>query len=222
MWDDILTAGEEALVSQGWSPEARARWHWQVLISHGEWETGVELIEAWLETHPNDGEAMVWLAEALLGMSRPEEAISWLERATTSSVHSYVVRGETALALGHYEEAEKYFRIALFLKPNSRAHLGLARRYRASGNLEQASEEYARAVQPAIVLHTYELVLYHRAGWSPLLPQVTRIRHRQHSEAALEWGALLEQQGQSELAHRVYEMALSVDPYCNQIRQRMD
>lgn len=222
MWNDILTAGEEALVSQGWSPEALTRWRWQVVISHGEWETGVELIEAWLETHPNDGEAMVWLAEALLGLNRPEEANSWLERATTTDPHSYVVRGEADLTLERYEEAETYFRTALFLESNPRAHLGLARIYRASGDVEQAMEEYSRAVQPASVLHTYELVLYRRAGWSPLLPQVTQIRYRQHSEAALEWGAMLEREGEYDLAHRVYEIALQVDPFCDELHQRMD
>jgi tetratricopeptide (TPR) repeat protein len=225
MWDDILAAGAEALVSQGESENEQTRWRWRATLAREEWNTVLPQIERRISTHPRDAAAMAWLGETLLVLGQPQDALSWLERAIEANpgrAHSYTVHGEAALALEHYEAAEESFRIALFIESHSRAHLGLARVYRATGHTDQALVEYANATQPPTVLHTYELVLYRRAGWSPLLPQVIQIRQRDHCEAALEWGALLEQEGEPERAQDVYQMALGVDRFCDEIRSRID
>jgi tetratricopeptide (TPR) repeat protein len=224
MWDAILTAGEEALAIQGFGEEARTRWRWEVAVAHGDWETIVPQLETWIASHPHDAEAMAQLGEALLGLDRPEEAFVWLERAVSiapGQLWSHIVRGEAALSLGYCDEAEESFRTALFIEPGPRAHLGLARYHQACGQTEEALGEYAQALQLPVVHHTYDRVLYRRTGWALPLPQVIRIAPRYNGEAALEWGALLEETGNPGQAQRVYEAALNADPFFEQIRQRI-
>jgi tetratricopeptide (TPR) repeat protein/O-antigen ligase len=224
LWEDILTAGEEALTYRGRSAGTVGSWHWKVTATHQQWDAAVRQIEDWLETHPEDAEAMAWLGEALLSLGREAEALTWLDRAISANprlVQAYVLRGEARLALGLGAEAERDFRTALFAVPSARAHLGLARLYRAAGEVDQSLEEYSQALQRTVVPHSYDLVLYRRIGWSVPLPQVTRIAYRQHGVAALEWGAMLEEQGELTAAQQVYRAALEIDPFWDEVRQRI-
>lgn len=225
MWPQILSAAERVQAETGASESKIDRWRLRVAVAHGDLERAVGQLEAWLETHPHDAEAMTWIGEALLGLNRAQEAFTWLERAASadpSHAESYVARGEAALALGDYDEAQQSFRTALFLEPSNRAHLGLARYYQARGQTEEAMHEYAQALRMPTVIHTYDLVLYRRAGWAMPLPQVTQIAPHTNGAAALEWGALLEEEGDPEKAQRVYEVALNADPFFEAIRRRIE
>jgi tetratricopeptide (TPR) repeat protein len=224
MWDQILAAGQEALTRRHHEEDVLTQWHWEVTVAHGDWEAVVPDLEAWLTTRPNDAESMAWLGKALLDLDRPEEAFVWLERAVSldpSRVWSHILRGEAALTLGYYEEAEESFRTALLLQPTPRAHLGLARHHHVRGQTREALDEYSQALQFPVVTHTTDRVLYRRTGWAVPLPQVLQIAPRYNGEAALEWGALLEKAGDPEKAQRVYQVALNADPFFEEIRQRI-
>ncbi len=220
-WDDILAAGEKTV--ERFAPGQTA-WRWQVLVAAGRWDEAIGEIEGWLIAHPQDAEAMAWLGEALLGKGRPSEALDRLDRAIAAGppfAHRYLVRGEAKLALGRYDEADRDLRIALFLAPEPRIHLALARLALETGKQQEARQEYARAQRFLAIPQVYSLALYRRASWLAPLPQVARIGYRQDGEAALEWGRLLEQQGDGAAAQRVYQMALALDPYLDQVRSRL-
>jgi tetratricopeptide (TPR) repeat protein/O-antigen ligase len=212
-WDAIVAAGQQVVDRLG---AGERPWRWQVLVAAEKDEQAVVEIEAWLDTHPHDAEAMAWLGEAFLGLGRLDEAREWLTHALAGEptrARSYLARGEVALALGQYNDAELDLRMSLFLEPDYRAHLGLARLARQKGDEKTALFEYAQALRPLNLLQGYNVVLYHRMGWPVPLPQVTRIGYRQDGETALEWGALLEARGDLEAARRVYDATLALDQF---------
>ena len=215
-WDEITLSDD---------PPTNASWRWQALLAAARFDEALVEIEAWLDGHPHDAAAQVWLGEALVGLRRPADALPLLDRALDrlpTSAHGHLVRGEARLALGQYEEAEQDIRTALFLDPSPRAHLGLARLALETGLEETALEEYAKALRPLVLSQNAYVVLYGRAGWPAPLPQVARIGYREDGETALEWGALLEARGDRDAAIQVYEAALDLDPFLTEVRKRLD
>lgn len=220
-WDEIVAAGEQAAGQMGNDP---IRWRWQTAVAAGQWEMAAREAEAWLPAHPSDPEAMAWLGEALLGLGHPAEAWTWLDRAVTAQpgrARSYLARGQAALALERYAEAERDLRTALFLEPGQRAHLELARLASRTGKMETALQEYSRALRGLTVVHTYDLVLFHHLAWPMPLPQVLRIGYRADREVALEWGALLEQRGDLATARQAYTAVLSLDPFLTEVQHKL-
>jgi tetratricopeptide (TPR) repeat protein len=212
-WDEIVAAGQQARTERSTGYRS---WRWQLAVAAGEWETAVNEIEAWLDDHPGDPGAMAWLGEAFRGQGRPEEAIVWLDRAIAkvpSNARMHIVRGESLLTLGRYDESEQDLRTALFLEPGHRVHLALARLARGVGEEEVALQEYSQALRPLVVAQQSDLVLYRRLSRPAPLPQVVWIGYRQDGEAAQEWGALLEQRGDSDTIQLVYAAALRLDPF---------
>jgi len=55
-------------------------------------------------------------------------------------------------------------------------------------------------------------------GWPAPLPQALQIGYRSDGQAALEWGNLLQQQGEPASAQLVYEAALRLDPFLDEVR----
>lgn len=224
MWEDIVAAGEEALAHRGKSSNTITHWRFQLLISRRDWETAAYQLESWLAVNPSDRAAMVRLGNALLGLDRAQEAYRWLDRAIAADYRTagaYIVHGEAALALERYDVAEQDFRTALFISSSAQAHLGLARLHRARGETGESLEEYSQALQRTVVPHSYDLALYRRTGWSIPLPQVTQIAPYSHGKTALEWGTLLEEQDDLATAQQVYESALAIDPFWNEIRRKL-
>jgi len=219
-WDEIVAAGSQAVSQLGAEP---AYWRWQVSLAAGRTDL-IREIEAWLQLYPADAEAMAWLGEALLERGRPEEALSWLDKALAAEplrARSYLARGEAALALGRYAEAERDLRTALFLEPSPRIHLGLARLAMAREDVPLALKEYSRALRAMSLVHSYDLVLDRWMAWPAPLPQVLQIGYRSDGQAALEWGDLLEQQGDPASAQLVYEAGLRLDPFLDEVRERL-
>ncbi len=217
-WPEIMAAGKE-------SNEGGTRWRWQVLLAAGMHDQVIAELESWLEAHPTDATAMALLGEALVALGRPAEAMPWLDQSLASAptrAESYVSRGEAETALGLYEDAARDLRTALFLKPDTRVHLGLARLARETGDQDLAAEEYGRAQRVFGVPQKYPQVLYQRMGWSVPLPQVTWIGYRYDGEIALEWGDLLEARGDTEAAISVYKAALDLDPFLTEVRLRLE
>lgn len=214
-WDEI---------TQSEKPAGAVSWRWQALLAAGRFDEAAREADAWLEAHPNDLVAQIGLAEALMGLQRPAEALALLDQVleqAPSSAQGHLVRGEVRLALGQYEAAERDLRMALFLAPSPRIHLALARLALAMDQEDVALQQYAQALRPRILLlNTYE-VLYRRMGWPVPLPQVLRLGYRQDGETAREWGKLLEARGDIETAAKVYEHALDLDPYLAEVRQRL-
>jgi tetratricopeptide (TPR) repeat protein/O-antigen ligase len=222
LWDEIVGAGQEAAARL---EEGRPAWRWQVLVAAGENDAAAAGLTAWLNAHPDDAEAMAWLGEALLGLGQPDVALEWLDRALArepSQGRSYLARGQAHLALGRYDEAEQDLRTSLFLEPTEQVHLELARLARQRGDEQAALREYARALRPLELMQGYNVVLYGRSGWPVPLSQAARIGYRQDGEAALEWGALLEEQGDPTGAREVYAAALALDSYLDSVRQRLE
>jgi tetratricopeptide (TPR) repeat protein len=222
-WNEIVAAGSEAVSQLGAEP---AYWRWQVALAaeQTDAEATTREIEAWLRLHPADTEAMAWLGEALTEQGRLEEALSWLDKAVAgapSRARSHLARGDVALALGRYAEAEQDLRIALFLEPSPRIHLGLARLAMAREDVPLALKEYGQALRAESMVHSYDLVLYRWMGWPVPLPQVLRIGYRIDGQAAMEWGALLEQQGDPNMAQLVYQAALDLDPFLDEVQRQM-
>ena len=215
-WDEIL-------LSEG--PATEAPWQWQVLLAAARFDEAASEIEDWLVVRPNDTGAEVGLGEAFVGLGRPAEALPLLDKALKrepSRANGYLVRGEALLALGHYEKAERDLRTALFLDPSPRAHLGLARLALEMGQEDVAIQEYPKALRPLALSQNAYVVLYGRMGWPAPLPQVARLGNRQNGEAVLEWGGLLEARGETETAIKVYEAALDLDPFLEEVRQRLE
>jgi tetratricopeptide (TPR) repeat protein len=215
-WDEIVQSEKSADM---------VPWRWQALLAAARFEEAAREIETWLELHPNDTDAQVGLGEALVGLQRPAEALSLLDRVldqTPSNAQGYLVRGAARRALGQYEEAEQDLRTALFLMPSRRVHLGMARLALETGKEDVALQHYSQALRPLKLSQNAYVVLYRRMGWPAPLPQVARLGYRQDGEAALEWGNLLEARGDIEIAIKVYEAALNLDPFHEEVRQRLD
>jgi tetratricopeptide (TPR) repeat protein len=223
LWDRILIQGERAWYRDG---EVKPYWRWQVAIAAGKWEPVVQETSDWLDLYPDDSEAMTWHSASLLALGSAQEALVWLDRAlleTPAHVRNHLLRGEACLVLGQYNQAERDFRTALFLEPgNRRARLGLARLARMAGDEETAMREYSRSLRLPSITHGYDHVLYQRAGWPALLPQVARIGYKQDGEAALEWGEWLAQLGDLDGARQVYAMALVADPSWKEIQRQLE
>jgi tetratricopeptide (TPR) repeat protein/O-antigen ligase len=221
LWNEIVTGGAQTAQQIGKDP---TYWRWQVALAANQAEATTQEIEAWLSLHPHDAEAKAWLGEALLEQGQPEEALSWLDQALAaapSRSRSYVARGEAALTRQNYAEAERDLRTALFLEPSSRAHLALARLALATGDEQPALKEYSQALRGLPLVHSFDLVLYDWMGWPAPLPQALRIGYRHDEPTALEWGGLLERQGDTTTAQKVYLAALELDPFLDQVRQRL-
>jgi hypothetical protein len=71
------------------------------------------------------------------------------------------------------------------------------------------------------MVHGYDLVLYHRAGWPVLLPQATNIGYGYDDQVALEWGSLLEDEGDDTAAQKVYKAVLELDPFLEEVERRL-
>jgi tetratricopeptide (TPR) repeat protein/O-antigen ligase len=221
-WDAILEAGERAATEMG---RGTTSWRWQVLLAAGRDREAVADLGAWLEIHPGDAGAMAWLGEALLGLGQPAEALPWLDESISAAPaqgRTYLARGQAKRALGQLDDAEHDLRMSLFLEPGHAVHLELARLARQRGDGQAARQEYAQALRSVVITQGYNVVLYHRLGWPVPLPQVARIGYRHDGEAAMEWGALLEQQGEVAMAQRVYALALTLDSYLDGVRQRLE
>jgi len=217
-WPEIMAAGKE-------SSGDRATWRWQVLLAAGLHDQAAEELGTWLEEHPTDAVAMSLLGEALVSLGRPSEAMAWLDQSLASApalAESYLSRGEAETALGLYEDAAHDLRTALFLEPNARVHLGLARLARETSDLDLAETEFSRAQRVFSVPQKYPPVLYQRMGWSVPLPQVTWIGYRCDGETALEWGDLLEARGDTETAISVYKAALDLDPFLAEVHLHLE
>ena len=215
-WDEIVESDK---------PAAEVPWRWRAQLAAAHFDEAASELQAWLEAHPNDTAALLGLGEALVGLHRPAEALVLLNQVleqAPSSAAGHQVRGEARLALGQYEEAEHDLRMALFLDPSPRVHLGLARLALETGMEEVALQEYSKALRPLTLSQNAYVVLYRRMGWPALLPQVARLGNRQDREAALEWGDLLEARGDIKTAIQVYEAALNLDPFLEEVRQRLE
>jgi tetratricopeptide (TPR) repeat protein len=221
-WAAILAAGQGVRADLGGKA---APWRWQALVAVRQCQQAAEESEAWLRIHPDDAEAMAWLGEALACLERPDEAITWLDRAlqrAPARARTYLARGEARLALGQEREAEQDLRTALFLAPDPMVHLALAHLAKVQGRLDDALEAYTLALRPLSLPQNYNLVLYGRFGWPALLPQVASIGYHQDRLAALELGALLEERGEVETARQVYEAALSRDRFLPEVQRRLE
>jgi tetratricopeptide (TPR) repeat protein len=210
-WDDLLAGGDRY-------------WQWQVLLASQQQEQVVGETDEWLTSHPKDPEALAYRGEALLGLGRADQALELMTQALSMAparAQSYLVRGDAYLALGEDGRAERDLRTALFLEPSGRAHLSLARLALSHRDIKDALEHYSRAVSPMTLSQSAYVVLYHRLGWPAPLPQVTRIASGSDQEAALEWGKILEQEGDWATAQEVYESALAMDPSFVEVEQRL-
>jgi len=215
-WDEIVQSDK---------PAAAVSWRWPALLAADRLDEAAPEIQAWLDVHPNDTVAQVGLGEALVRLQRPAEALALLNQVlelAPSSAHGYLVRGEARLALGQLDEAEQDLRMALFLDPSPRAHLGLARLALEAGLEDVALQQYSQALRPLTLSQNAYVVLYRRMGWPAPLPQVARLGYRQDGEAALEWGNLLEARGDTKTAIKVYEAALNLDPFLVEVRHRLE
>ena len=215
-WDEILQVEK---------PADAVPWRWQALLAAGRFEDAEQDIHAWLDVHPHDTVAKVGLAEALIALGRPSEALTLLDQAVEadpSNAQGYLRRSEASRLLGQFEGAEHDLQMARFLKPDYRVHLEMARLALVKGEADVALEEYARALRPQVLSQNTYVVLYGRLGWPVPLPQVTRIGYRHDAEVALEWGSLLEARGDTEAAAEVYEAALNLDPFLEIVRQRLE
>jgi tetratricopeptide (TPR) repeat protein len=215
-WDEISAGVVEALGQPG---------RWRLALATEDWDTAAQALKPWLASHPQDTEAMTALAESLVGLGRPQDALVWLDRAISqapASAPAYVIRAEAELMLGRHDRADKDLRTALFIEPGSRAHLGLARLAQREGRDQEALQHYARALRPLVLLQGYNVVLYHRPSWPAPLLQAGGIGYRQDRQVTLEWGTLLEEKGDLAGARSVYEAALRLDPSLTEVRQRLE
>ena len=215
-WDDILQMAKSA---------DAVPWRWQALLAANQFEEAENDLVAWLGTHSGDIAAKIGLGETLIALGRPSQALTLLDQAVEadpSNAQGYLARSEARRASGQFEEAEQDLRKALFLKPDYRVHLEMARLALDRGEEDVALQEYARSLRPQVLSQNTYVVLYGRIGWPVALPQVTRIGYRHDAEVALEWGSLLEARGDTEAAAEVYEAALYLDPFLVKVRQRLE
>jgi mannosyltransferase len=146
---------------------------------------------------------------------------NWLVAHREQIMEEHSLSGITVLLVDLERMSNGISNTVLFLEARPLPHLALARLAQAQGKTDTALAGYAQAAGPLSLEQKYPTVLYHRLGWPVPLPQVARIGYRQDVEAALEWGAMLEQRGGLVAAQQVYTAALTLDSYSDDVRQRL-
>jgi tetratricopeptide (TPR) repeat protein len=123
------------------------RWHYYLAYlfeKRGDADAAAREYERVLAIKPNDGCAMLRLAQVELELSNLDSAKSWLrnpaaQRAAPAAAITEL--GKVALAEHQYQMALKYFRKALAIEPKAASiHYQLAKAYRALGDLQLMQE----------------------------------------------------------------------------------
>ncbi len=112
----------------------------------GDFEEAVGYLRKALTLDPTLPNAPVVLAEALMQLGRPAEALSALEKAEGASSQSMrrFLMGQACLQLGRFEEARQHLEQAVALEPQfGKAHYALVTAYMRLGNPAKAEEHRA-------------------------------------------------------------------------------
>jgi tetratricopeptide (TPR) repeat protein len=136
----------------------------------GDADHALKLATKTMERFPESAAANYWMGLQLRDAGRFAEAKPFLEKALRLYPDyqlAYVASGDLALKQEQYEEAARYFRMALSKKADdAEAHIGLSRALVALNQLSSAIETLERAVEltPDPRIHLELSRLYLRTG----------------------------------------------------------
>ncbi len=117
----------------------------------GDREGALEAYEKGLESDPKNVPVLTNMARLYQEMGEPgkaSEALALIEGAQTTNPFFFIYRGELALAQGDSKQALEFMRKALRLDTElPEVHVGLAKVYLATGNLDRADHHVERALR---------------------------------------------------------------------------
>lgn len=113
-----------------------------------QFEEAAKEFQAELANNPEHAQAMTYLADSYIQLSRPADATPLLERAIKIDPGIELAHLDLGILYsdtGRREEALSELKIAAHLSPNDQnVHWRLARFYKAMGQTEQANAEFAK------------------------------------------------------------------------------
>ena len=196
-------------------------------LATGELGQASEIARQQIATAPDHPLGYLVLGQALLDLGRLDEAGPVLDegvRRYPGSAELVRVRAEWYRNTGQWEAASRDARIALFISPYgaARARYTLGQIALAEGDVEEAKDQFWRAIPPLFDSQNWEVVLFNRRALLLPLPQLARISGG--PTMAEPWLALadlyLAEDNLIE-ALRLYRLWLDRDPYSVDVQSRL-
>lgn len=220
--------GNTAKAEQCWqqclktAPSAEVRFQvgaaaWQ----RGDFRAAARHLEEALDANPHLPNAHVFLAESLMNLGRPEDAVRTLERhaeATAASPQALFLLGQSALQAKDYPKARAALEAALRLDADfANAHFALAN---ALVRLDQPQEaKYHREIFSKLKAR----IPGHEAGRRAALPERELLEKRMMAaELSYEAGRVCRGEGDAATARKYWLRAVALQPDNPVYRQAMD
>ena len=184
------------------------------LLEVGRAREAADKLEAALQKHPDDPDLLYYLGQAHAHLSR--QAFDVMAAKNPGSARVHQVQGETALALGNRESAEKHLRSALEMRPDLRGlHFGLGELYLGAGDYLSAEREFRdeARLNPGSAAAAYKLgvVLLNRGELRAAISELRRADALQPNmpETLLELGKASAAAGDVSAAEKLFRELLA-------------
>jgi tetratricopeptide (TPR) repeat protein len=174
-----------ALLAQGYAAEAIPHLEKSgqgdllgvALLEAGRAREAVDRLEAALEKRPDDQDLLYYLSEAHGRLAR--QTFDRLRAGSPDSPRTHQMLGEAAAAAGDRTAAVRYFRAALFARPDLRGlHYALGELYLDAGDYEKAETEFRAeatlAPGSAVAAYKLGLVLLNRGRVQEAIQELQR------------------------------------------------
>ncbi len=164
---------EEALEAGDLSPENREKTFYNlgtVYLDSSRPDLALSAFDEALKLSPRQTRTLINRSEALRAMGRHDEAIQTLDRAlaiNNSLADAHFARGLSLLSKDRAVEAEKAFRAALKIKPDSRYGLGLGRSLLVQKRFKEALDVLNGVIEnnaELALIYLYRSSAYHGLG----------------------------------------------------------
>jgi FkbM family methyltransferase len=175
-----------------------------------------------VQQHPQQAEALFWLALIADQLGRPLDSIAYYEqviRLQPTSAEAHGNLGSVFMKVGRLEDAIAHHRESLRLSQNSaKAHYNLAIALYQNNQVEEAIDHYRQAIASmpdyANAHHNLGMALYKQGQVEAALQHYRRAVELEpnHTSARNSLGVALYQQGQLEAAIEQYQQALAISP----------
>lgn len=182
---------------------------------------------AWIDTHPNDADAIHTLGLLKHQTGQTAEAIELLERAhgiAPDDARIDLGLASMRLQAGQQDLAARGFERALSLNPNlAGAHIGLGQIALAQGDYTAAEQHFRialRADEDPHALAGVGAVALHRGDAETALRHLMRAAELEPQSALIQLllGQAFSRRGTGAFAERAYDNALRLDPGLHQVR----